>query len=820
MFAGITLLLSVTLFLLVSFPVFAFVPNSGKQGVEKKVVLHPHLTLSEKRLKGVFPAIVKRDSLSHAVRLISLTNNNKSLLRRATKDSYLSAMRRYVTNNQRLLGVGYRDLRLAPVATLINSDLAFFKFDVFRDDIIVEDAALLFRFKQGKLVQVVNQTFSEAEVESVEGDPIPERELQELVRHELGANNYVAGGHSWRVVAKEDRYELVKVKKFRQTLGRESVVQVNVHSGEIFEVAPSRYYFTHGYARAALYPRWYRQEVDFFPLREIGIDFMGGTAVRSVVTDLEGRYSVTGALIPRISRISGAKVWVVNESGPDVMAKGVRDGNSWFTLVDRQGGVAISNDKIVAQSMVFYHIDKVFRVAADYITTPWFDKPLEAHTNVRDVCNAYWSGGASTVNFFSGGRGCANTGLIADVIYHEWGHGLDDKTGGIVDGSFSEGFGDIVSMLITRSHVIGPNFLLAGQPIRDLEPDRVYPRDFSNGDRIHDDGLIIGGAFWDMFKKLKENYSEEEAIGILRKHAFQMIFTAQRFTDVYDALLVIDDDDADLANSTPHYCIINESFSKHGLAIFDRRCLLVSLVKLGIRELHGDANMVIEPGEKIELTPWIENHTGVGMVSLSARGSSDSEHVVWQNSTALWEGIGIGETKKSDVPFIFTVQEYTPCGSEFEMGLDFKIGGIVKHFAKSYRVGRQIGRRLLYQGMGLPAEIPDFGMMETAVVVGGDQWQENTTVYQAHMRVTISHSYLGDLQVSLILPEGREVVVQKLQGKGLGSITIDRDITSLVSDRLGRGEWRLRVTDTERLDRGILHDFVLTLVPKKFVCGI
>ena len=45
--------------------------------------------------------------------------------------------------------------------------------------------------------------------------------------------------------------------------------------------------------------------------------------------------------------------------------------------------------------------------------------------------------------FYSGNDRCANTGLIADVIYHEWGHGLDANTGGIHDGAFSEGLGTL-----------------------------------------------------------------------------------------------------------------------------------------------------------------------------------------------------------------------------------------------------------------------------------------------------------------------------------------------------------------------------------------
>ena len=88
---------------------------------------------------------------------------------------------------------------------------------------------------------------------------------------------------------------------------------------------------------------------------------------------------------------------------------------------------------------------------------------------------------------------------------------------------------------------------------------------------MHSTGLIIGSTFWNLFKALKERYSEDEAIEILRRYAFQMIFTAERYTDVYDALLVIDDDDANLSNGTPNLCLINGIFNRHGPCHHQRR---------------------------------------------------------------------------------------------------------------------------------------------------------------------------------------------------------------------------------------------------------
>lgn len=542
-----------------------------------KVVLRPQLVKMSRNDKGGPSTVVKRDRLSQAARLLSVVNRDKGA-RPQQQSEYLAVIKNYVDGNSFTLGLGYHDLQLMPAATLITSDVSFFKFRVFREDIVVEDASLLFRFKHGRLVQVVNYSFQEATLMHKDNAELPDRRLREILQDSFGNNNYQAVGYVYRVTVVDDSYRLLKVRVFQQQFADRATIQIDVHTGKIYEYAPSRYNLKkgigddQGVAYATLYSRWYGQEVTTYPLRGLGISIGSQT----VHTDSKGHYqfpTLMSEVAPRIEQMAGAKVEIVNHSGPQVAIEAIKRHGAWHLLIGTDQRVGSPQDKLVAQSMVFYHVDKLFRVASKYIGSSWFDVPLQSHTNLRASCNAYWDSRKSTINFFSADRSCANTGLIADIIYHEWGHGLDDKTGGIVDGSLSEGFGDIVSMLMTKSNILAPGFFLDGSAIRDLEPDKVYPRDYSPDSRqIHSNGLIIGGAFWDLFKAFRQRYPEQQALDMLRRFAFQMIFTAERFTDVYDALLIIDDDDTDVANGTPNFCLINVSFARHGLAEISDSC--------------------------------------------------------------------------------------------------------------------------------------------------------------------------------------------------------------------------------------------------------
>ncbi|MCI0447994.1 hypothetical protein L0152_32845, partial [bacterium] len=63
-----------------------------------------------------------------------------------------------------------------------------------------------------------------------------------------------------------------------------------------------------------------------------------------------------------------------------------------------------------------------------------------------------------SINFYRSGGGCGNTGEIAAVFDHEWGHGMDDHdTNGTLSTS-SEGYADIASMYRLWASCVGYGF--------------------------------------------------------------------------------------------------------------------------------------------------------------------------------------------------------------------------------------------------------------------------------------------------------------------------------------------------------------------------
>jgi hypothetical protein len=188
----------------------------------------------------------------------------------------------------------------------------------------------------------------------------------------------------------------------------------------------------------------------------------------------------------------------------------------------------------------------------------WMTRPLTSNVNLQRTCNAFWNG--TSINFFIAGRGCNNTGRIFDVVAHEWGHGFDQHApGGAVDGALGEFIGDLISFVQTDSPLLGPGFFTNGGPARDLKDPNYQCYDPKKRE-VHAAGHLLGAVIWDVREDLK-------AAGVvgepLKRLMLLPIAIAQTRAQWYAAMLAADDDDGNLANGTPHECLIYRQFVAH-----------------------------------------------------------------------------------------------------------------------------------------------------------------------------------------------------------------------------------------------------------------
>jgi Zn-dependent metalloprotease len=219
-----------------------------------------------------------------------------------------------------------------------------------------------------------------------------------------------------------------------------------------------------------------------------------------------------------------------------------------------------------AERDIFYHINKThewIKGVAPVFT--YLDHAVVCYANsTAGTCNAFWNG--SNITFYKEGGGCNNSGRIADVISHEYGHGI---TQGLYtpnsppNGSgMGEGFSDIYAMTIHGDPIVGENFTTGGGVVRNGENTRQYPGTECAGE-VHCLGEIIMGAMWKTRKNFMLRYGNPTRYDQL------MIQTVAAKTTTMpgylNRLLVNDDTDGNLANGTTDWYEICDAFAIHNM---------------------------------------------------------------------------------------------------------------------------------------------------------------------------------------------------------------------------------------------------------------
>jgi hypothetical protein len=236
----------------------------------------------------------------------------------------------------------------------------------------------------------------------------------------------------------------------------------------------------------------------------------------------------------------------------------------------------------------FFHLNQVRRLAKKWLSGVGFldQTNFTSNVNIQSICNAVYTGNA--VNFYRSGGDCNNTGEIADVVYHEYGHGIDGNTNG-GDGATGEATSDVVSMHLVHSPLVGPGFRINGDPVRDLDSDTSEHGLLTVGNvlgacscgpnqscgplgaEVHCEGQIYGQAAWDLSQALVAKHGHHTGWRTSERIFFTSLPDAGGYLPtaaepVYNAYINADDDDGNPLNGTPNAQEIFDALDLHGMA--------------------------------------------------------------------------------------------------------------------------------------------------------------------------------------------------------------------------------------------------------------
>lgn len=299
------------------------------------------------------------------------------------------------------------------------------------------------------------------------------------------------------------------------------------------------------------------------PLKNMRIDISGaGTCY----TDGDGNFTLSGSSGSRTitAGFNGHWVTVDRYTGTNASHTGTITDGSPYTI-DWDGSNSIDSERDVFAYVNRQH-DWIKEM--DSVWTGMDYQMLATVERTDGYCpgNAWWDG--SGINFCSQTVDYGNTGRMADVVYHEYGHGITDFLYGLNDppSDMHEGNSDIVANYLSRESIIGLGYYYnnCSVGIRNSDNGMTYPCSGSG----HYCGQVIAGFHWDAWQELLGVYAEAYADSVARYtwHYARKLGLPQTQPDQVYWTFVADDDDGDLANGTPHHPYFCTAATNHNFS--------------------------------------------------------------------------------------------------------------------------------------------------------------------------------------------------------------------------------------------------------------
>ena len=296
-------------------------------------------------------------------------------------------------------------------------------------------------------------------------------------------------------------------------------------------------------------------------------------AASTAAITVDGAATVTGA--------DGTFTWPTSVTatvaptctGTSVIVDNAAGANATASLSIPPGGATTWNVANIEldDAQVSTYVYGSIVLAADRLIDPglpFLAGPVTFYVNEDMPCNAYSTG--TDVHLARATSTCENTGRVADIVFHEFGHSFHSHEiipgMGAFDSALTEGLADFNAANVTEDSGIGRGLDFTDAAVREIDPtgiEKTYPADVVLDPHVT--GEILSGALWDLRAVLVAELGHDPGVAATDAIFLGVMRRAADLPTSYTAALIADDDDADLGNGTPHGCEIERAFGIHGL---------------------------------------------------------------------------------------------------------------------------------------------------------------------------------------------------------------------------------------------------------------
>lgn len=403
-----------------------------------------------------------------------------------------------------------------------------------------------------------------------------------------------------------------------------------------------------GWVQPGLLPQGSDPEV-LLPLKDVRMTAPGQPAV---FTNAAGQFTFPGVNSALTVTASLAGNWstVMNSNGAEhTVAQSVSPGvPSTFTL----------NPSKAEETTAQVNAHRAVQLMRDYLLSldpseTTLDFPVLSNTNIQDTCNAYYDG--VSINFFLAGGGCVNT-AYSSVVWHELGHWMNDLYGhGNNFFGMGEGGADVWAMFVGDDPVMGKDFGGPGDFIRSGLNTNPFCGDENLGcyGESHADGQPLMGAIWKVRAQLQASLGAAAGEAL----ADQLVLSWWRAYDdilvrttIEEHFLVLDDNDANLANGTPHFAAIDAGFGAQGFPPFQLPLFQFSHAPLVLVRHEGSVPVTVS------VTALASSVAQVRVFWSTNDGQSWSSSALAHGAGSVWSGSLPGVVSPEIVSYYFEAQ--------------------------------------------------------------------------------------------------------------------------------------------------------------------
>lgn len=224
-----------------------------------------------------------------------------------------------------------------------------------------------------------------------------------------------------------------------------------------------------------------------------------------------------------------------------------------------------------------------------------------------------------------------------------------------------------------------------------------------------------------------------------------------------------------------------------------------------VLELEGNGNSVAEPGETVGLKVQVKNGSNQAARDVTLDISSITEGVTVQDGQSAYPDLSPATEAGNLEPLTFTLADDMTCGARVDLTMHAVADVGEASWTHNFFLGREAQANLGGATPGLA--IPDNNTSGIRSIIASDQAEP---VQKVLVTLDITHTYVGDLTIKLVAPNGVEVMLWNRAGGSADDIKTTIEAPMPIPN--GAGNWTLVVSDSVARDTGTLNAWSLKAV--------